>query len=383
MEGFLEAMAEWSKAADCKSVRKLALVRIQLVSLINKNRKITNLKRILLKKSLKAEKDYLISLKKLDSIKIDYIYKYKYRFMDNKLVLINRINKVDYNRIDNNINIKLKYINRMDLSIVDTETIDSINKFKYAHKKYRYCILSKYFMFSANSFSNIYNSSKYFFSNQVIPYDYTKMFIKHAMDKYFKYIKRILVNINLNFKLIYDYGRINYLKENLKMSYTTTTLTESNRHIFTLNFKKNKFFPYLSSEVEKQTLFNSSLGIFSRKFSLKKSFLRSKGSYLMSASFLRRMLLYLNLWPTTTLEIVKIPKYLTEILTTMFSNASAFHIDPFSGKTVSESNVFARIIFDRVIFTNNKCYGTVKRKKRGRVKRKIARKLFLYNKVAD
>ena len=27
-----EAMAEWSKAADCKSVRKLALVRIQLVS---------------------------------------------------------------------------------------------------------------------------------------------------------------------------------------------------------------------------------------------------------------------------------------------------------------------------------------------------------------
>lgn len=67
----------------------------------------------------------------------------------------------------------------------------------------------------------------------------------------------------------------------------------------------------------------------------------------------------------------------------MFSNASAFHIDPFSGKTVSESNVFARIIFDRVIFTNNKCYGTVKRKKRGRVKRKIARKLFLYNKVAD
>merc|ERR1711865_133868 len=56
----------------------------------------------------------------------------------------------------------------------------------------------------------------------------------------------------------------------------------SNEYNLMLNFKRNRFFPYFYMNEDKNTIFNNSLGIISKKFSEKKSFLKGKSSYIMS-----------------------------------------------------------------------------------------------------
>ena len=326
----------------------------------------------------------------------------------NEQLYLDNLNSIHFKKLNNNYNMfsnvsRIKFINIRYLLIPNMSNIniDKKNNIKRSKSDIFYIsgrqVLIKCLLYLSKTSNTIINKSSLqhyifhlFIQNPIISpqqtlskykfygYLFNKSF---SLKNYIASIKAIFTEVMLTFKRVYKYSRIGFVKS--ESSELRKNMSEKGRHILTLNFKKDKFFPYLYSELDKQTLFNSSLGIFSRRFSPKKSFLRSKSSYLMSASFLRRLLLYLYLPVNTTLQVVKVPKYLTEILTTMFSQASTFHIDPVSGESVSESDISTRILFDFVIFTNNKCYGVVKKRKRGRVKRKISRKLFLYNNVAD
>merc|ERR1712196_586129 len=89
-------------------------------------------------------------------------------------------------------------------------------------------------------------------------------------------------------------------------------------HTLDLNFAKRRFFPQLKNlnlpdSNNQQTLFNSSLGITSKYFSKSKKFLRSKTSYLFSASYIRRFLTYLGI-SDLCLLIRKLPLFLKDII---------------------------------------------------------------------
>ena len=109
----------------------------------------------------------------------------------------------------------------------------------------------------------------------------------------------------------------------------------NNEYNIYLNFKRNRFFPYFDSYVFKKVLFNNSLGIFSKRFSTKKSFLKSKNSYIMSMTCIRRILIYINL-KRLNLNIRKTPKYLKELLTTLMTNSNVIYRHPFHKEMVNE-----------------------------------------------
>ena len=151
-----------------------------------------------------------------------------------------------------------------------------------------------------------------------------------------------------------------------------------------LNFKRNRFFPYFRMKTPKYCIFNLSLGILSKNFSLRKSFLRSKSSYLMSSSYIRRMLIYIK--PTRlNLNIRRSPKYLKDILSVMMGKSNVLYKHPFKDKLVNEKEFTAvdAISFEYINFISNKALGPIKRKKRGRLKRKISKKVILYNNMID
>ena len=150
-----------------------------------------------------------------------------------------------------------------------------------------------------------------------------------------------------------------------------------------LNFKRNRFFPQFKDTSFKKTIFNNSLGIISKYFSRRKSYLRGKSSYLLSAAYLRRMLTSLNV-NYLHLEITKIPKYLKDIVRIITVNTNVLYKNPFSPRDiVNEKTNPIELRFKYVFFFNNKPYSVVKIKKRGRLKRKISKKVTLLNNILD
>ena len=150
-----------------------------------------------------------------------------------------------------------------------------------------------------------------------------------------------------------------------------------------LNFKKNRFFPQLKDTFFKKTIFNNSLGIISKYFSLRKSFLRSKSSYLLTATYLRRLLVNINILKLR-LEITKVPKYLKDIFRVLLASANVFYKNPLNNSHIVNEKVSPiNFSFPYVFFTNNKSWGVIKRKKRGRLKRKISKKVILLNNILD
>jgi len=163
----------------------------------------------------------------------------------------------------------------------------------------------------------------------------------------------------------------------------TSRLT-SLRYCLTLNFRRIRFFPFLKREGKTPVFFNSSLGMLSNFFSKSKSFLRQKASYLLSAAFLRKVMLYLGL-KQLTLVIRGIPLYLQEILSTILTPGKRTYDHPLrsSQQVVDENTRPHRFGFEYVIFTSLKPHSIMKKKKKGRLKRKIAKKIVLLNNILD
>ena len=82
--------------------------------------------------------------------------------------------------------------------------------------------------------------------------------------------------------------------------------------------------------------------------------------------------------------ITKIPAYLKEIMDTINSSVIATYAHPFNEDiTINEKTTVNPFKFSFLLFLNNKPYGKVKVKKKGRLKRKITKRLTQINKVLD
>ena len=148
-----------------------------------------------------------------------------------------------------------------------------------------------------------------------------------------------------------------------------------------LNFKRLRFFPVIRTT--KNTVFASlSLGLLAKFFQKGKFFLKSKIVYLVTAIFLRKILLFSS-FTNLILLVNKKPRYFNEILNSITTSGITTYEHPFQNTTVNEVSRPTRFTFPYIVFTHNKPYGKIKNKQKGRLKRKISKKIVQINKILD
>ena len=197
---------------------------------------------------------------------------------------------------------------------------------------------------------------------------YINLVFKNSMvlTRKFNIIKTI-INSNLRSMNIYNKEIIKY----------------NSIYTLSLNFKRNRFFPCFNTNVVRETIFNNSLGIISKRFSNKKSYLKSKSSYLISSSYVRRILIYLNT-KRTWITISKTPKFLKDVINALTTNSNSVYKNPFThNDLINEKETNPIIYFEYITFINNKALGPIKKKKKGRLKRKVSKKVVSYNNILD
>lgn len=167
---------------------------------------------------------------------------------------------------------------------------------------------------------------------------------------------------------------IGFFINNFKFNYSLSK-------VLTLNYKRKRFFPVIR-DLSGTTFFNTSLGILSKYLQKGKFFTKKKIVFLLVASLIRKMLLYSSLY-NLVLMIKRTPMYLNEILSVINNPVSNIYNDPFTKKEVNEFKIVNNFRFTNVIFTTTKPYGPVKTKNKGRLKRKISKKLILIGRVTD
>jgi hypothetical protein len=126
-----------------------------------------------------------------------------------------------------------------------------------------------------------------------------------------------------------------------------------------------------------------STGFFIKYFENRKSFKKGKAVKLLIAKYLRKIFL-LSRASNFLLIVKNNPTFLLEMLN--FINIPIIHkfLDPISHKVIEEkNNDLCLIKFLYFIFLNNVNFSNNKIKKKGRIKRKIFRKLVLKDKIID
>jgi len=147
------------------------------------------------------------------------------------------------------------------------------------------------------------------------------------------------------------------------------------------NFKRNRFFPSLFDR-KSGIYLNLSLGLFSQYFNKGKFFIKSKQVYLVVAGFLRKVLLFSDIKRLVFL-VKGTPIYLQELLTTLNNPVINLYKHPFADHTINENFVKPKFRFLMFLFINNRSYSFSKTRKRGRVKRKISKRVTSINRVID
>ena len=168
--------------------------------------------------------------------------------------------------------------------------------------------------------------------------------------------------------------------------YWLSNLIKNNKNniynILLLNFKRFRFFPSLLINTG-ETYTNASLGIFSKAFMKNKAFLKNKINFILLAKLLRKILIHTN-YQNFVLLIKKVPKYFTEILYNIYNTSVTFYKHPFLNSIVDEKRQETVLLKTSYIyFLNNKAHTVLKKRKKGRLKRKITRKLIKLNLISD
>jgi hypothetical protein len=151
-----------------------------------------------------------------------------------------------------------------------------------------------------------------------------------------------------------------------------------------LNFKRLRFFPLARPKYSGETIFTTSLGCLAKFINKGKSHTKKKAVFLLVAVLLRRILLYSGL-ADMHLIINRMPYYFQEILNYIHAPSKSLYYHPFiSKKLIDESSDKVKTFdFKYVSFTNTKSYGYTKWKRKGRLKRKISKRVYSINRVID
>jgi hypothetical protein len=150
-----------------------------------------------------------------------------------------------------------------------------------------------------------------------------------------------------------------------------------------MRFNQHRLIVALADNKTRRTHFFLSTGLLLKYFQGRKAIKKNKAMKLLMIRFLRKILILLRL-RNIVLMVRGVPLYLELLLSMLFKPLSHLFIDPFTGELIDEIQKTKNYLnFSTVIFTRPKPFGYQKTKKRGRVKRKIRRKLVKVNSVID
>jgi len=245
-----------------------------------------------------------------------------------------------------------------------------LNKFKLIKKRVNYSYSKKnlFLVYKPYHEERLYLKSsfslekllKYYSQSQSTPISHTSMYARK-------------LHFTSSILRTYPLITIHFLKNKSKFYETQKTLS--------FNFTRNRFFPALRT-LAGETYLSLSLGLFMKFFSKSKSFMKSKSMYLILASFLRKTLLFSS-FTTLYFMVSKTPIYLKEMMSTLNDPVVSIYRNPFSDDLIDEKSFQTPFKFSMFLFLNNKAYGKVKVRKRGRLKRKITKRLVLLNRITD
>ena len=160
-------------------------------------------------------------------------------------------------------------------------------------------------------------------------------------------------------------------------------------HILRFRFNNSRLHIILEDSKVHQTHFFTTPGLFIRYFQGKKSLKKSKALKYLMARFLRKMLLVLNLESVGVIT-KGVPVHLDQLLTAIFKPLSHPFTNPLTGEIINESDSTTRrkpkrgnVGISSITFLAPKPFSYQKTRKRGRIKRKIQRRLVRLNKVID
>lgn len=157
---------------------------------------------------------------------------------------------------------------------------------------------------------------------------------------------------------------------------------EDFHYLFLLNFAHNKINAMLQT-LKKKNLTSIAAGFFIKYFNNQKNKKKTKLVKLLTAKYFRKIFIVTKLKlfnvvvKKTPLDLVPFFIALTTPIITPFQ-------DPYNEKPIEENekNKY-NFKFNYFIFKNNMFFHKRRQKKRGRIKRKILRKLVIENKVVD
>lgn len=224
-----------------------------------------------------------------------------------------------------------------------------------------------------------------------IYYLYTYNLLENTSNKsLLKLFKTTFFKVKLKylFTFFYSYTQILHANHFYLVFYSqhqNISKLYKNIYFLTFAFRKNRFFVSLTNYKRVLHLFLSP-GLFLKVSGKGKSFKKNKLIKLLMVKCLRKILI-LTLIKDLILIIRSLPTYLLDLI--RFLNAPILRPfnNPTSGKDdsfIQETDVKKKILnYIYVIFLESQSYVKFKVKKKGRVKRKIRRKLIMLNKLVD
>ena len=148
-------------------------------------------------------------------------------------------------------------------------------------------------------------------------------------------------------------------------------------------FKHSKFKITLEHSFLKHQYFFLSPGLLLKGFDYKKSIKKLQSTKLLLVKFLRKMLLIVKV-KNVVLTIKGIPTNLPQYVRTLLTPINHYLVDPTTNTLYDEiTKKPLGFNFHSIFFLKSLHFNNMKLRKRGRVKRKILRKLVLKNKLSD
>lgn len=233
--------------------------------------------------------------------------------------------------------------------------------FKYINRRFTSSFVQRKFFF----FLEIYNNEN-------------KNFVIKANKLYNKYLQQKF-SFFFNFFFFYN-AYLLYLKIN-SLHFIKKLKKKSIFYNLIFTFKKNKFFVNFHDKLKRNYLFLSS-GFFIKNFEKKKLYKKSKIIRILMYKYLRKVFLLIKI-PNTIVTLKKNPIFLLEFLNIFHQEIPHKFREPLTLREISDSNDKLLTNITYFIFLNNKSYVKFKQKKKGRVKRKIFRKIVLRNNITD
>jgi hypothetical protein len=155
------------------------------------------------------------------------------------------------------------------------------------------------------------------------------------------------------------------------------------KHVIRFKFLASRLAVSLVDNSSHKTHFFISPGLLIKYFNHKRSLKKNKSMKLLIMRFLRKLLLILKL-KTVILHSKGLPLFFEILINMLYQPIAHPFLNPLTKKTITEvKNKPRDLKISEVTFTNSKPYGSMKLKKRGRIKRKVRRRVMKANWVVD